>query len=55
MTKALYTCQLQKQESITFNPDYATSGTGCTARSILPAYRVYPQAFDREITVTLHY
>ncbi|MDR1381661.1 MAG: DUF4981 domain-containing protein [Tannerella sp.] len=55
LTKARYTCQLQKQESITFNLDYVTSGTGCTARSILPAYRVYPQAFDREITVTLHY
>ncbi|MDR1402650.1 MAG: DUF4981 domain-containing protein [Tannerellaceae bacterium] len=52
LTKAMYTYQLQEQEGITFNLDYATSGVGCTARSILPAYRVQPQAYEREIYIS---
>lgn len=51
LTKAMYTYQLQEQDGITLNLDYATSGVGCTARSILNSYRVYPQAYDREITI----
>jgi beta-galactosidase len=51
LTKATYTYQLQEQEGITFNLDYATSGVGCTARSIFNAYRAMPQAYEREIIV----
>lgn len=52
LTKAMYTYQLQQQDGITFNFDYATSGVGCTARSILNAYRVQPQAYEREIHIS---
>ncbi|MDR2389204.1 MAG: DUF4981 domain-containing protein [Tannerellaceae bacterium] len=52
LTKALYTFQLQEQDGLTFNLDYATSGAGCTARSILNAYRVYPQAYERTLTLS---
>jgi beta-galactosidase len=53
LTKAVYTYQLQEQDGITFNLDYATSGVGCTARSIFPPYRVYPQAYEREVRLSL--
>jgi len=52
LTKATYTYQLQEQDGITFNLDYATSGVGCTARAIFNAYRVMPQAYEREIKIT---
>jgi beta-galactosidase len=51
LTKAMYTYQLQDQGGITLNLDYATSGVGCTARSVFPAYRVYPQLYQRTITI----
>ena len=51
LTKANYTYQLQRQDGITFNLDYATSGVGCTARSIFNAYRVTPQAYEREVKI----
>ena len=50
LTKAMYPYQLQPFEGITFNYDYATSGVGCTARSIFNKYRVYPNIYD----YTLH-
>ena len=53
LTKAVYQYQLQKQDGITLNLDYATSGVGCTARGIFPAYRVYPQAYERTLTIKL--
>jgi beta-galactosidase len=53
LTKAVYQYQLQKTEDITFNLDYATSGVGCTARGIFNAYRVYPQCYERTITIRL--
>ncbi|MDR2533425.1 MAG: DUF4981 domain-containing protein [Tannerellaceae bacterium] len=53
LTKATYTYQLRKQDGITLNIDYATSGTGCTARSIFPAYRVYPQEICRVLELKL--
>ena len=53
LTKAVYTYQLRRTEDITFNLDYATSGVGCTARGIFNSYRVYPQAYERTITVRL--
>jgi beta-galactosidase len=52
LTKAMYTYQLQKQEAITFNLDYATSGVGDTARGILNEYAVQPEQFVREIRIT---
>jgi beta-galactosidase len=51
LTKALYTYQLHPFEGITFNFDYATSGVGCTALSVFPAYQVFPQRYDFRITV----
>ncbi|MDL2245859.1 DUF4981 domain-containing protein [Parabacteroides sp. OttesenSCG-928-J18] len=53
LTKAVYTYQLQEQDGITLNLDYATSGVGCTARSILNGYRVTPQMFEREVKIRL--
>lgn len=52
LTKAMYTFQLQEQSGITFNLDYATSGVGCSARSIFDAYRVMPQTYEREIIIS---
>jgi len=51
LSKAVYTYQLQEQDGITFNIDYATSGVGCTARGIFNAYRALPQVYERVITV----
>lgn len=46
LTKALYTYQLHESDAITFDFDYATSGVGCTARSVFPEYQVMPQRVD---------
>jgi beta-galactosidase len=51
LTKALYTYQLHPFDGITFNFDYATSGVGCTALSVFPAYQVMPQRYDFRLTV----
>lgn len=51
LTKALYTFQLQPFDGITFNFDYATSGVGCTARSVFNQYRVFPQPYEFTIHV----
>jgi len=53
LTKALYTYQLHPFDGITFNLDYATSGVGCTALSVFPAYQVMPQRYDFRTTVRL--
>jgi beta-galactosidase len=50
LTKALYTFQLKPAEAITFNLDIATSGVGCTARSVFLPYRVFPARYQS----TLH-
>ena len=42
LTKAVYTYQLQKQDGITLNLDYNTTGVGCTACYVLPGYQVKP-------------
>ncbi len=52
LTKAYYTYQLQMYDGITFNFDYATSGVGCTARSVFNPYRVMPQQYDYVMTIT---
>lgn len=54
LTKAMYPYQLQKQDGVTLNLDYATSGVGCTARAIYPAYKVYPMPYKRTIRINLH-
>jgi beta-galactosidase len=51
LTKALYTYQLHPFEGITFNFDYATSGLGCTARSVFTQYQVPPKRYDFILTV----
>jgi beta-galactosidase len=51
LTKAVYTYQLRRDEGITFNLDYATSGVGCTALSVFPAYQVMPQKTLFRVTV----
>ncbi|MDR1003903.1 MAG: hypothetical protein LBL97_02680, partial [Prevotellaceae bacterium] len=53
LTKAVYTYQLQKQDGITLNLDYATTGVGCTARSVFPSYRTYPELYEEEMTIRL--
>jgi beta-galactosidase len=52
LTKAIYTYQLQKQDGITFNLDYASSGVGCSARGVFRSYWVYPAMFEREIKIS---
>jgi beta-galactosidase len=51
LTKAVYTYQLKEQDGVTFNLDYLTSGVGCTALGIFPAYRVMPQMYERTVTI----
>lgn len=51
LTRAVYQYQLHAVEDITLNLDYADSGTGDTARGIYDAYRVYPAAWDRTVTI----
>lgn len=52
LTKSIYTYQLQKQDGITFNLDYATTGVGDTPRGVLRSYWVYPTMFEREINIS---
>ncbi len=51
LTKAMYTYQLQKQDGITVNLDYATTGVGCTARGVFPSYRAQVQQYKRTVTI----
>lgn len=46
MTRARYPYQVQPFDGTTFNFDYATSGVGCTAISVLNQYRVLPQVYN---------
>jgi len=45
LSRSRYTYQLKPFNGTTFNFDYATSGVGCTAISILNKYRVMPQEY----------
>jgi beta-galactosidase len=49
LTKSLYTYQLKPADAITFNFDHATSGVGCTARSVFLPYRVLPTMYTYSI------
>lgn len=51
LSKSIYTYQLQKQDGITFNLDYATSGVGDSSAGVMRSYWVYPSMFEREIKV----
>jgi len=51
LTKSLYTYQLHPFEGITFNLDYATSGLGCTARSVFTQYQVLPQPYSFVLSI----
>lgn len=51
LTKSIYTYQLQKQDGITFNLDYATTGVGDSSGGIMRSYWVYPTTFDRKIKI----
>ena len=51
LTKAVYTYQLQKQDGITLNLDYNTTGVGCTANYVLPGYQVKPTRYERHLTI----
>ena len=54
LTKAAYPYQLQESEdSVTFNFDYATSGVGCTAISVINQYRIFPQQFHFKTIIRL--
>lgn len=53
LTKANYMYQLEKINGYTLNLDYATSGVGCTARSILLPYKVPVTQYERKIDIVL--
>ncbi len=49
LTRAAYPYQLVRQDGFTLNIDYATSGAGCTAVSVLNQYRVLPAPAEFEL------
>ena len=51
LTKANYTYQLEKQDGVTLNLDYSTTGVGCTARAVFDSYRTMPMRYERTITI----
>ena len=52
LTRARYAYQLVPLDGITLNFDYATSGVGCTAISLLNQYRVLPQPYAYTVHLT---
>jgi len=50
LSRALYPYQLKPFNGITFNLDYALSGVGCTAISVLNKYRVAPTEYRFKLT-----
>jgi beta-galactosidase len=51
MTRARYPYQLENTHGNTLNIDYATSGVGCTAISVLDKYRVLPGVYNFRMTI----
>lgn len=51
MTRSRYPYQIKPFDGITFNLDYATSGVGCTAVSVLNQYRVLPSVYNFTVTI----
>ncbi len=52
LTRAQYQYQLHREPFITLNLDYATTGVGCTACYVLPAYQVRPERYERTIRIS---
>lgn len=53
LTRAVYTYQLRKQDGVTLNLDYSTTGVGCTACYVLPGYQVKPTRYERNLIIQL--
>lgn len=51
LTKAVRAYQLQKQDGVTLNLDYATSGVGLNSLGILPGYRAMPTSYTRRVKI----
>jgi len=49
LSRALYPFQLKPFDGITLNLDYALSGVGCTAISVLNKYRVMPSEYQFQL------
>jgi len=50
LSRALYPFQLKPFDGVTLNLDYALSGVGCTAISVLNRYRVMPSEISFSFT-----
>ena len=51
LTRAVYQYQLQKQQGVTLNLDYSTTGVGCDACYVLAPYQTKPATYRRNITI----
>jgi len=51
LSRAWYPFQLKPFEGVTLNLDYALSGVGCTAISVLNKYRVMPSEHHYKLTI----
>ena len=51
LSRALYPFQLQPFDGVTLNIDYALSGVGCTAISVLNKYRVMPSEYQFQLVL----
>lgn len=49
LSRALYPFQLKTFDGVTLNLDYALSGVGCTAISVLNQYRVMPSRYQFQL------
>jgi len=49
LSRALYPFQLKAYDGVTLNLDYALSGVGCTAISVLNQYRVMPTQYQFQL------
>ncbi len=49
LTRAVYQYQLERQEGITLNLDYSTTGVGCDACYVLAPYQTKPISYRRSI------
>ena len=51
LTRAVYQYQLERQEGITLNLDYSTTGVGCDACYVLAPYQTKPASYQRNIII----
>ena len=52
LTRARYTYQLKDSDEITLNIDHKVSGVGGTSISVLNKYRIVPEEFDFQFTIS---